>query len=487
MNNTLMVQGTASDAGKSMMVTALCRIFSDRKKRVAPFKPQNMALNSAVTPEGGEIGRAQAVQAFAARVPLHTDFNPILLKPNSDTGAQVIVQGKAITEMEASQYHDYKQYAMTAVLDSHQRLKSTYELVIAEGAGSPAEINLREGDIANMGFAEAADCPVVLIADIDKGGVFAQIVGTFELLSESEKRRIVGVIINKFRGDIALLKSGLDWLENRISRPVLGVVPYVSGLEIAAEDSINQQNSVTESRCTIAVLVYPRISNHTDFDLLRVHPQINLIFVGPDHDIPACDLIILPGSKNVRADLKHLMSKNWHLAIAKHLRYGGKVLGVCGGYQMLGQTISDELGIEGEIGCSTGLGYLPINTQLKANKTLENTTATLMINNKTIVVEGYEIHAGESELLANAKVAMTNVTGHVIGCIDEEQQVLGSYLHGWFDSNASIAFISDWLGISFDPVLDYASQQDIAINKLAKTVEQSVNITQLESLIYQWA
>lgn len=296
--STLMVQGTTSDAGKSTLVTALCRWLVRQGVAVVPFKPQNMALNSAVTAEGGEIGRAQAVQAQAANLAPHTDMNPVLLKPNSDTGSQVIIHGRAVTTMNAVAYHDYKAIAMQAVLASHARLSQAYPVVMVEGAGSPAEINLRANDIANMGFAEAVDCPVLLIADINRGGVFAHLVGTLELLSPTEQARVKGFIINRFRGDIALLQPGLDWLEARTGKPVVGVLPYVMDLHLEAEDGIDQRQIDKAAQVLkVVVPVLPRISNHTDFDPLRLHPQVDLQFIGPGQPIPAADLIILPGSK----------------------------------------------------------------------------------------------------------------------------------------------------------------------------------------------
>jgi adenosylcobyric acid synthase len=273
--STLMVQGTTSDAGKSTLVTALCRWLIRQGIAVAPFKPQNMALNSAVTAEGGEIGRAQAVQAQAARLAPHTDMNPVLLKPNSDTGSQVIIHGRAVTTMNAVAYHDYKAIAMQAVLASHARLSAAYPVVMVEGAGSPAEINLRANDIANMGFAEAVDCPVLLIADINRGGVFAHLVGTLQLLSPSEQARVKGFIINRFRGDIALLQPGLDWLEAHTGKPVVGVLPYVMDLHLEAEDGIDRRQIDKAAQVLkVVVPVLPRISNHTDFDPLRLHPQV---------------------------------------------------------------------------------------------------------------------------------------------------------------------------------------------------------------------
>src|SRR5690606_13178764 len=280
--------------------------------RVAPFKPQNMALNAAVTVDGGEIGRAQAVQAAAAGLEPHTDMNPVLLKPNTDTGSQVIIHGHPVGNMNAVTYHAYKPTAMQAVMNSHTRLSRDFQVVMVEGAGSPAEINLRQGDIANMGFAEAVDCPVLLIADIDRGGVFAQLVGTLELLSASERARVKGFVINRFRGDLALLQPGLDWLEQRTGVPVLGVLPYLHDLHLEAEDAIDvRQVTKSDERLRVVVPVLPRISNHTDFDPLRLHPQVELRFAAPGQPLPPADLIILPGSKSVRADLAYVRAQGW--------------------------------------------------------------------------------------------------------------------------------------------------------------------------------
>lgn len=307
---SLMVQGTTSDAGKTTIVTALCRLLQRQGVRVVPMKPQNMALNSAVTADGGEIGRAQALQAQAAGVAPHTDMNPVLIKPSSDTGAQIVVHGKVRADMNARDYDQYKTIAMSAVLESYGRLQSQYESIIVEGAGSPAEVNLRARDIANMGFAEAVDCPVILVADIDRGGVFAHFVGTLACLSESEQNRIIGFVINRFRGDISLLEPGLDWLAQKTGKPVLAVIPYLHGLMLDAEDAIQMKQSQT-GKFKVIVPATPRISNHTDFDALRAHPDVDLQFIGPDHPIPAADLIILPGSKNTRDDLAFLKRGGW--------------------------------------------------------------------------------------------------------------------------------------------------------------------------------
>ena len=388
-----MIQGTTSDAGKTVLVTGLCRILKRRGFSVAPFKPQNMALNSAVTVDGGEIGRAQAVQAQACGLEPHTDMNPVLLKPNTDIGAQIIIHGHAVTQMDARDYHQYKQVAMRAVLDSYARLSSDYDQIVVEGAGSPAEINLRDNDIANMGFAEKVDCPVVLVADIDRGGVFAHLVGTLELLSDSERKRVAGFVINRFRGDIGLLQSGLDWLEEYTGKPVFGVLPYLQGFHLEAEDAINtEQVSDNEGRSLkVIVPVLSRISNHTDFDPLRLHPQVDLQFIGPQQPVPDADLIIIPGTKSVRRDLQWLQEHGWITAINRHLRYGGKLLGICGGFQMLGQGIDDPLAIEGEAGESLGLGLLAMHTTLEPEKQLRRVSGLLA--GTSVPVHGYEIHA----------------------------------------------------------------------------------------------
>ncbi len=492
---TLMVQGTTSDAGKTTLVAALCRVLARQHKKVAPFKPQNMALNSAVTPCGGEIGRAQAVQAIAANIAPQIDFNPILLKPNSDTGAQVIIHGKAISDMEASEYHSYKQVAMDAVLESHQRLQKNFEYIIVEGAGSPAEINLREGDIANMGFAEAADCPVIIIADIDKGGVFAHLVGTLALLSPSEQNRVVGFVINRFRGDISLLQSGLDWLEEQTKKPILGVLPYLHGLHIAAEDAIDDQQISQSTKLKVIVPVYPRTSNHNDFDALRWHPEIDFSFVYASESqttpLPPADLIILPGSKNVRADLDFLKSQGWHTDIAKHLRYGGKVLGICGGYQMLGRSISDPLGIEGKTGTSEALGYIPMQTNLAANKTLLNVQGSMMLNNQTSNVTGYEIHAGQSQFDTisapeNTYNSLLQINNQASGYVSSDNKIAGSYLHGIFDEPEALQLILAWCGAEISLPESYEEQQNKAINALADACEKHLNLSQLNDILTHW-
>ncbi|ESR00561.1 cobyric acid synthase [Stutzerimonas chloritidismutans AW-1] len=478
---TLMVQGTTFDAGKSTLVTALCRWLARQGIAVVPFKPQNMALNSAVTADGGEIGRAQAVQAQAANLAPHTDMNPVLLKPNSDIGAQVIVHGRAVTSMDAVAYHDYKRVALQAVLDSHRRLSAAYRVVMVEGAGSPAEINLRAGDIANMGFAEAVDCPVILIADIDKGGVFAHLVGTLALLSESEQARVQGFVINRFRGDIALLQPGLDWLEQRTGKPVLGVLPYLMDFHLEAEDAIDvRQSGKAGDALTVVVPVLPRISNHTDFDPLRLHPQVDLQFVGPGQPVPPADLIILPGSKSVRADLTWLRANGWEAAIQKHLRYGGKLLGICGGLQMLGTRIVDPLGLEGPAGESEALGLLDIDTVLEADKQLRNVTGRLLPGG--VPVSGYEIHAGVSSGPALEQPAVQLDDGRCDGAISADGQVLGTYLHGLFEGPEVCAALLRWAGLDAVETVDYHALRERDIERLADLVETHLDTARLRAL-----
>ena len=481
LSKTLMVQGTTSDAGKSVLVAALCRAIARRGLKVAPFKPQNMALNSAVTPDGREIGRAQAVQARACGLPAHSDMNPVLLKPNSDTGAQVIVHGKALSNMEAADYHAYKRTARQAVLDSHARLKQQYTYIVVEGAGSPAEINLRNNDIANMGFAEAVDCPVILIADIDRGGVFAHLIGTLALLSETERARVKGFVINRFRGDIALLQSGLDWLEDYTGKPVIGVLPYLHDLHLEAEDAINADQQLSKPVLRIAVPVLPRTSNHTDFDALRMQPDVDLQFVRKGQPLPPSDLVILPGSKSVRADLQALRDNGWTEQLARHLRYGGKVLGICGGFQMLGKAIHDPLGIEGAPGSSEGLNWLDMETTLAAEKTLRQVSGHCRLNGRKASLRGYEIHAGVTEGSA-LENAFAEVNDHCDGAISSDGQVLGSYVHGLFDDNEARALLLHWAGASTLKAVDYDGIIETNLERLADCVEQHLNMEMLLSL-----
>ncbi len=482
---TLMIQGTTSDAGKSMLVTALCRWLSRQGIRVAPFKPQNMALNSVVSSNGGEIGRAQAVQAFAAGLAPHTDMNPVLLKPNTDKSAQVIIHGHAIADMDACGFHNYKSIAMSAVLESHARLVAQYDRIIVEGAGSPAEINLRANDIANMGFAEAVDCPVILVADIDRGGVFAHLVGTLALLSESEQARIKGFVINRFRGDIALLQPGLDWLEQYTGKPVLGVLPYFQGLHLEAEDALPQTADfiapTQHEHLRIIVPALPRISNHTDFDPLRLHPQVRLQFIGPGETIPPADLIILPGSKSVRADLDWLRQQGWERVIRRHLRYGGKLIGICGGFQMLGEGIHDPGGLEGDAGSVQGMAFFNMNTTLQPEKLLRNVQGTLAYQSATVT--GYEIHCGVTTFQKNYPPAIYLAQG-TDGAMSEDGLIMGSYLHGLFESAEACAALLNWAGLKdCHQPSNYHVVCEAAFNRLADSIDHYLDTKRLYQLL----
>lgn len=475
---TIMIQGTTSDSGKSTLVAGLCRILKNRGEKVVPFKPQNMALNSAVTVDGGEIGRAQAVQAQAAGLEPHTDMNPVLLKPNSDTGAQVIIQGKAITNLSAADYQHYKPTAMKAVLDSYNRLAEQYDWIIVEGAGSPAEINLRERDIANMGFAEEIDCPVIIVGDIDRGGVFAHLTGTLDLLSETEQQRTLGFIINRFRGDISLLTSGLDWLENKTAKKVFGVLPYLKSFHLEAEDSVKVEQVIDSSQkvLNVVVPVLPHISNHTDLDALRLHPQVNLQFVATGQVKPTADLVILPGSKSVQSDLSWLKQQEWPVYINKHLRYGGKVIGVCGGYQMLGKQLHDPNGIEGPAGTIDGLGLLDFETILESQKELTLVEGHF-IWDKT-AVSGYEIHMGISKGPALNHPAV-QLDDKVDGVISEDNKIVGTYLHGLFDKESALHGLLNWAGLENIKDFDYEALREQELDRLANEMLQHIDIDTL--------
>ncbi|MEE9398420.1 MAG: cobyric acid synthase [Methylococcales bacterium] len=480
--SVLMIQGTTSDAGKSTLVTGLCRVLARRGLHIAPFKPQNMALNSAVTINGGEIGRAQALQAFAAGVEPHTDMNPVLLKPNTDTGSQVIVQGHSVGNMDARSYHDYKTIAKQAVLDSYTRLKNQYDVILVEGAGSPAEINLRSKDIANMGFAEAVDAPVLLISDIDRGGIFAHFVGTLEILSDSERQRIKGMVINRFRGDSALLLPGIDWLEQKTGKPVTGVLPFLNGLHLEGEDSLTRHdsNATHDTHLNIIVPALPRLSNDTDFDPLKMHPQINLHYTHAGEKIPDADLIILPGSKSVHTDLDWLRKYNWVDAINKHLRYGGRVLGICGGYQMLGEIIHDPQGLEGEAGSCVGLGLLDVQTTLETGKLLRNVSGTVLADGSEI--SGYEIHTGIT-VGPGLQHAFVQLDTGKEGAISADKKIIGTYLHGLFESSDACRSLLMWAGLEECHHVDYKQRREVDINRLADAVEQHLDMTFIDSLL----
>jgi len=436
------VLGTGSEVGKSIVATALCRVFSNRGMRVAPFKAQNMSNNSGVTPEGLEMGRAQIVQAEAARIPPHVDMNPILLKPTSDVGAQVVLLGTAIGNSSAGQYHDKKQALLSEACGALDRLRQAHELIVMEGAGSCAEVNLMAHDIVNFKMAEHAGAPAVLVADIHRGGVFAQIVGTLECLPRDKKDRIAGVLINRFRGDLQLFSDGVEWIERKTGKKVFGVLPWVDNIGIESEDSVVIENPGRISdrqieRPAVAVIRLPHISNFTDFDPLLALPDLHLYFLEKVQDLTAFEAVILPGSKNTRFDLQWLHDSGWTGEIRRLADRGRHVLGICGGYQMLGSRVNDPQGLEGPAGFTAGLDLLPVETTLKAPKT---TTRTRFAWNG-VEAEGYEIHMGQTVLrqgqsLFRVLAQNNRACSRHDGCRLEKGNVLGTYIHGLFDNPA---------------------------------------------------
>lgn len=511
-SKALMVQGTTSDAGKSTLVAGLARWLVRQGVRVAPFKPQNMALNSAVTVDGGEIGRAQALQAQAARLAPTIDMNPILLKPSSDTGAQVIIHGRARSDMNARAYHQYKPIAFEAVKESFERLRAVHDLVLVEGAGSPAEVNLRDRDIANMGFALPYGVPVVLVADIDRGGVFAHLTGTLACLAAAERELVKGFVINRFRGDVSLLTPGLDWLQAQTGKPTLGVLPYLHGLTLDAEDAVDARqssNGQEGTRLRVAVPVYPRISNHTDLDALRAHPGVEVVFVRTGQVLPPCDLVVLPGSKNVQADLRWLRAQGHEAALRRHLRYGGKVIGICGGFQMLGRALHDPLGLE-DGGSMEGLGWLDMQTTLAPEKQLRRVTGRLATvhgaaNATPSRLHGYEIHMGvsEGEALTHPAVwladagdgsagepasgacALASDLGALRpdGAVSSDGQILGTYVHGLFDAPEAQARLLQWAGWRDAHAVDLPALREASLERLADVLEEHLNADQLWRLV----
>jgi adenosylcobyric acid synthase len=434
----VMFQGTGSDVGKSLIVAGLARAYARRGLSVLPFKPQNMSNNAAVTADGGEIGRAQALQARACGVKPSVHMNPVLLKPQSEVGAQVVVQGRIFGNAQAVDYHRLKPTLLPKVLESFDRLRGEADLVLVEGAGSPAEINLRAGDIANMGFAAAASVPVLLIGDIDRGGVIASIVGTLALLEPEERALLKGFIVNKFRGDLRLFDGGLAIIRDRTRLPSLGVVPYFDAARrLPAEDAValSSYEPTHGAAIRIAVPLLPRIANFDDLDPLRLEPDVAVDMVPPGQPLPDADLILLPGSKATIADLVFLREQGWHIDIAAHVRRGGRVLGLCGGYQMLGRRIADPQGIEGPAGAVDGLALLDVETELDGDKTLVEVHGQDVAG---VPVRGYEMHVGITRGPATERplLRLTNGVGsRPEGAVSPDGRVSGCYLHGLFASD----------------------------------------------------
>ncbi|MEM0947153.1 MAG: cobyric acid synthase [Pseudomonadota bacterium] len=435
MSRALMVQGTGSNVGKSLLVAGLCRAARHRGLSVAPFKPQNMSNNAAVTSDGGEIGRAQALQARAAGLPLHTDMNPVLLKPETDVGAQVVVQGKRLTTVKARDYQTLKPRLLESVLESYEQLKAAHDLILVEGAGSPAEVNLRDGDIANMGFARAADVPVILAGDIDRGGVIAQIVGTQAVIDPADAEMISGFVINRFRGDPSIFDDGYRLIEMRTGWPGFGVCPWFpDAWKLPAEDALDLNAPKRSEGLHIVCLALSRIANFDDLDPLAQEPEVRLTILGPGQAIPGdTDLVILPGTKSTRGDLAFLRAQGWDIDLAAHIRRGGHVLGICGGFQMLGQDVADPDGIEGPKGSDPGLGLLAVATRMTPKKRLTEVDAVHAASGQAF--QGYEIHIGETEGPDRAR-PFAYINGAPEGAVSPDGHVSGSYLHGMFRNDA---------------------------------------------------
>lgn len=473
----LMFQGTGSDVGKSVLVAGLCRAYSRRGLKVLPFKPQNMSNNAAVTLDGGEIGRAQWLQAIAANAEPNIHMNPVLLKPESDTGAQVVVHGKFIAKAEADTYQRLKQELLGAVMESFEVLKSEADLVLVEGAGSPAEVNLRQGDIANMGFALPSKTPVVLIGDINRGGVIASIVGTHTLLPQEERDLIKGVIINQFRGDVRLFDGGITRIEQDTGWSSFGVVPFLRCVrELPAEDAVvlEQNVELTKASFKIVVPLLPRIANFDDLDPLKAEEGVEVVFCPPGVPLPRdADLIVLPGSKNTIADLRFLKAEGWATDILAHARAGGAVLGLCGGYQMLGNLICDPKGVEGKPDEEAGLGLLDVETVMEPEKTTKQCTAEVPLFGCR--ASGYEIHIGKTQ--GAAPVVMT-VGERMIGHHDENRRVFGTYLHGLFDDGIFRQRFMQQLGASIS-ANDHLGHVNKSLDAFADALEEHLNLDQI--------
>ena len=477
MSAALMIQGTGSDVGKSLVVAGLARAFTARGLTVRPFKPQNMSNNAAVTADGGEIGRAQALQARACNMPPTTHMNPVLLKPETDTGAQVIVRGQRRATMKAREWMNRRTDFMPAVLESFEHLAKDADLVLVEGAGSPAEINLREGDIANMGFAHAADVPVALVGDIHRGGVIASIVGTFEVISPEDADRIAAFLVNNFHGDTKLFEDGVRTLEERTGRPCAGIIPhFADAYKLPAEDAValDRVKKDTGGTLKIAVPRLSRIANFDDLDPLSGSPGITVEIVQAGNPIPSdANLILLPGTKSTISDLEYLRAQGWDIDILAHARHGGRVLGLCGGYQMLGRMVHDPESVEGNQGSVEGLGLLDIETTLTSDKTLENTTARHIPSGKAI--NGYEIHLGRSEGPDCAR-PFAEISSRKDGAISANGLIEGTYLHGIFSSDDFRAAWLKQLGAPATQTHAYDAMVDATLDALGAHMETHVNL-----------
>ena len=476
----LMIQGTGSDVGKSLLVAGLARVFVRRGLRVRPFKPQNMSNNAAVTAEGGEIGRAQALQARAARAAVTVHMNPVLLKPQSDVGAQLVVQGRVVGNTWARDYQAIKAGLLDAVMDSFGRLAAEADLVLVEGAGSASEVNLRVDDIANMGFARAADVPVLLVGDIDRGGVIASLVGTRAVIDPEDAAMIVGFIVNRFRGDPSLFVDGMKRIANQTGWPALGLVPYFpDAVRLPAEDALSLPGrSMPGGAVKVVVLAYPHLANFDDVDPLRQEPGVDVVFVRPGEPIPGnAALVILPGSKATIADLASLRDAGWDIDLKAHLRRGGHVLGLCGGYQMLGRRVADPEGIEGPPGSVEGLGLLEAETVLGGDKVLVEVTGKTV--SEGVPFKGYEMHVGRTTTTARPLLALDR--GGTDGAIDASGRVIGCYIHGLLADDRQRRHWLEKIGAARSS-LDYEAGIEDTLDRLADHLEEHVDCARLLDL-----
>jgi adenosylcobyric acid synthase len=507
----IMIQGTGSHVGKSLLVTALCRMLADEGIRVAPFKAQNMALNSCVTPDGGEIGRAQALQALAARLEPWVEMNPILLKPTSDTGSQVIVNGHVVGSMGVKEYHQYKPVAWRAVVEAYERLASEFDVLVIEGAGSPAEINLKAVDIVNMRVAMLADAQVLLVGDIDRGGVFASLLGTMEWLEESERERVAGFLINKFRGEASLLGPGIEALRDRTGRGVWGVIPFIPDLRLEEEDGVALEaasalNSGEEGQVVIGVVRFPRISNFTDVDPWRDEPSVAVRFVSRPEELEGVRVVLLPGTKNTIEDLQWFRRSGLAERVHAIARGGGHVVGICGGFQMLGRAIADPHHVETSSEPVEGLGLLPVSTTLEAAKVLAQVQlepdgdwvcsyhGSLGERRHALACRGYEIHMGRSERIGLGRPAFRILTRNrqavqeEDGGISEDRRVWGSYAHGLFENDQfRRCLIARWGGPSClegtTPSVSFVARRERELTRLAAIVKGHVDYRQIKKCL----
>jgi len=477
----IMLMGTGSDVGKSLIAAGLCRAFANRGMKVRPFKPQNMSNNAAVTIDGGEIGRAQALQARASRTDPTVHMNPVLLKPETNTGAQVIVHGQRRATMTARDYFQNRSQFMPAILESLHLLAKEADLIIVEGAGSPGEINLRDGDLANMGFAAAANLPALLIGDIHRGGVIAAIAGTFHILPQEDRVRLRGFIINKFHGDAELFCQGREFLERQTGTPCLGIVPHLGeARNLPAEDAVALEENIASPSedCKIAVLRLPRIANFDDLDPLRMEPGVTLRFVQPGEAIPGnARLVIIPGSKSTMDDLVALRQEGWSIDLVAHIRRGGHVLGLCGGYQMLGRLIHDPEGLEGWRGTVPGLCHLDVESTLLPDKTLTRVAATHLPTGQALT--GYEIHLGHT-VGPDCSRPFAMIGDSPDGAVSEDGRIMGTYIHGCFSSDDFRAAFLASLGASSD--LHYEQRIEQSLETLASHLERHLDLDSILAL-----